>query len=88
MATESEDNQYDLVYQATYDALWTVVGEVVYGLFLVALFLVSLNIVVISLTGSVATVSPIPIVIAVLGVVLALVSVHRFARLFDLLPWA
>jgi hypothetical protein len=79
---------YDQVYRATYDAVWAVVGEVIYGLFLMALFLVGLDIVVVSLTGFAATATPIAVVFALLGVVLVIVTAHRFAKLFDLLPWS
>jgi hypothetical protein len=86
MATEAPNDRYEQVYRATYDAVWAVVGEVIYGLFLGALFLVGIDIVVVSLTGFAAT--PIVVVFALLGVVLVVVTAHRFAKLFDLLPWA
>ncbi len=88
MATETRDDHYDEVYRATYDAMWAVVGEVVYGLVLAALFLVGLDIVVVSLTGFAATATSLAAVFGVLGVVLVLVTAHRFAKLFDLGPWS
>ncbi|WP_435077060.1 hypothetical protein [Halococcus sp. AFM35] len=88
MATEASNDQYEQVYQATYDAVWAVVGEVVYGLVLAALFLVGIDIVVVSLMGFVAIATPIAVVFALLGVVLVVITAHRFAKLFDLLPWS
>ena len=67
MATEAPNDRYEQVYQATYDAVWAVVGEVVYGLVLAALFLVGLDVVVVSLTGFATTATPIAVVFAFSG---------------------
>jgi uncharacterized membrane protein len=78
-----EDDLYPVVYQAVRDALWDVAGTVAYALFLIAIFLIGLQLL---LSGLFFTLSEANAAAVTIGFILVLAAVIQFLRLFDFIP--
>jgi len=91
MATNNDlpqnDDLYPVLYRAVHDALWNVIGTVIWALVLVAMFLFGLQIVAFGLFASAPPQQSLAsIVVLIAGGVLVVGSAIRLLQLFDILP--
>lgn len=80
----STAERYEITYHAKRDALWDVIGTIVYTIFLFIGFYVGLLVLGMGMTTSQFTLMT--AVFVLLGLALVIGSVIRFIQLFDLVP--
>lgn len=83
-AARDPDETYHVVRSAVEDALWNVLGTVVYALFLVFLLFVGIQFLAVAAVGPLTDDGT--LVVFIIGGVLVLAGVIELVRTFDLFP--